>query len=109
MANLDSEDMEEMVLTLELEDGGEVECEVICIFEYDGQDYAALTPTDENSEDVYIFQADVKEKGEETEITFENVEDDELLQELFEALTEAMEEEDDDNEWDEFISKKLDE
>ena len=107
MANLNPEDMEEMVLTLELEDGGEMECEVICIFEYDGKDYAALTPTDEDSEDLYIFGAEINEQEEGTEITFENIEDDELLETLFEALTEAMEEEEDDSEWDEFIDKKL--
>ena len=48
MAGFDVDDIEEIVVTLELEGEGEVECEIICIFEYDGKDFAAMTPTDES-------------------------------------------------------------
>ena len=34
MAGFDVDDIEEIVVTLELEGEGEVECEIICIFEY---------------------------------------------------------------------------
>ena len=53
------EDNESVVITLEFEDGAEVECEALGLFEFDefpGKTYAALAPLDETSEDVYIFE-----------------------------------------------------
>ena len=128
MAGFDVDDIEEIVVTLELEGEGEVECEIICIFEYDGKDFAALTPTDESVEELYFFGIETDEKGGEIEITLENIEDDELLEELAAAFDQLMsddeeddieaaigmnaddeeaDEDDDDSRWDEFITKKL--
>lgn len=126
MAGFDTDDIEEIIVTLELEGDGEVECEIICIFEYDNKDYAALTPTDESVEELYFFGIEMQEAGGEVEITLENIEDDELLEELgvaFDALMndedsdeieaaigmddEEEDEEDDDSRWDEFINKEL--
>lgn len=128
MAGFDVDDIEEIVVTLELEGEGEVECEIICIFEYDGKDFAALTPTDESVEELYFFGIEMDEKGGEIEITLENIEDDELLEELAAAFDQLMsddeeddieaaigmnaddkeaDEDDDDSRWDEFITKKL--
>ena len=128
MAGFDADDIEEIVVTLELEGEGEVECEIICIFEYDGKDFAALTPTDESVEELYFFGIEMDEKGGEIEITLENIEDDELLEELAAAFDQLMsddeeddieaaigmnaddeeaDEDDDDSRWDEFITKTL--
>lgn len=129
MAGFDAEDIEEIIVTLEIEGEGEIECEIICIFEYDGKDYAALTPTDESVEELYFFGIQMEEEdGDEVEISLENVEDDDLLQELATVFDQLMGEEDDgleamvdmdgsddeeedaeDAKWDEFITKKLDE
>lgn len=103
MANIGPDEIEEIIVNLELEDGGEVECEVICIFEYDGNDYAALTPTDESIAELYFFGLEMEEKGDETEFTLLNIEDEDLLEELGDAYDEMM----DEGEWDEFINKKL--
>lgn len=127
MAAFDTDDIEEIIVTLELEDEGEVECEVICIFEYGESDYAALTPTDESIEELYFFGVQMEEQGDEVEMTLENIEDEELLKELGEAFDQLMNEDeedeleamlpedkdtddddDDDSKWDEFITKKLD-
>lgn len=127
MAAFDTDDIEEIIVTLELEDEGEVECEVICIFEYGESDYAALTPTDESIEELYFFGVQMEEQGDEVEMTLENIEDEELLEELGEAFDQLMNEDeedeleamlpedkdtddddDDDSKWDEFITKKLD-
>lgn len=128
MAGFDADDIEEIVVTLELEGEGEVECEIICIFEYDGKDFAALTPTDESVEELYFFGIEMDEKGGEIEITLENIEEDEFLEELAAAFDQLMsddeedeieaaigmnaddeeaDEDDDDSRWDEFITKKL--
>ena len=42
------------IITLEFEDGEDVECEIMGVFDVEGQDYIALIPLDE-SDDVYIY------------------------------------------------------
>ncbi|MBO4395233.1 MAG: DUF1292 domain-containing protein [Eubacterium sp.] len=88
--------LEDIVVTIEEEDGTEIECQVICMFEYEEKAYAALTPTDEDSEDAYIFGVSFEEQGDEVEFTLENIDDDELLEELSQVLMQIMEEADDD-------------
>ncbi len=104
--NMNPDDAEEIIVNLELEDGSEIECQVICIFEYGDDNYAALTPTDESIEEIYFFGLEMEDLGEETEFTLSNIEDDDLLEELSDVFDELMDE-DDDGEWDEFIDKKL--
>ena len=41
-------------LTLEFEDGGELECEILGVFDVDGKEYIALLPSD-GSDDVYLY------------------------------------------------------
>ena len=41
-------------ITLEFEDGMEVEAEIMGIFEVDGKEYIALIP-DDDSDDVYLY------------------------------------------------------
>ena len=43
--NLDDEDM---FVTLDLDDGSSMECQILTIFEADGRDYIALLPVDED-------------------------------------------------------------
>lgn len=45
--NLDDEDM---FVTLDLDDGSSMECQILTIFEADGRDYIALLPVDEDSD-----------------------------------------------------------
>ncbi len=41
-------------ITLEFDDGEEIECEIMGIFEMDGKEYIALVP-DDDTDDVYIY------------------------------------------------------
>lgn len=41
-------------ITLEFDDGEEVECAIMGVFEVDGKEYIALIP-DDDSDDVYIY------------------------------------------------------
>jgi len=50
----DSYEEEPMVVTLEYDDGTEIETEVMGIFEVDGKEYIALIP-DDDSDDVYLY------------------------------------------------------
>ncbi|MCR4605310.1 MAG: DUF1292 domain-containing protein [Eubacterium sp.] len=126
----DLNEMEDVILTLEEEDGTETECQVIAMFEYDDAYYAAVTPTDENIAEAYLFGVEFEDKGDEVEFTLTNIEDQNLLEEVgavFESIMEqadddelpegveieteskyASESDDDgDDQWDEFIHKKL--
>jgi len=59
-------------ITLEFDDGVEVECEIMGLFDYDGKEYIALIP-DDGSDDVYIYG--YKETGED-EFELVDIEDD---------------------------------
>ena len=110
MSDFDLSDIEEMQVSLELEDGSTLECEVIYIF-------AALTPVDESIEEIYFFGIQIDTEGDQPEITLLQIEDDETLDAISDAFDEMLDEEefgeddeedDDDGRWDEFIDKKLD-
>ena len=60
------------VITLEFDDGAEIECEIMGVFDYNGKQYIALIP-DDGSDDVYIYG--YKEVGED-EFELVDIEDD---------------------------------
>ena len=60
------------VITLEFDDGAEVECEIVGVFDYNGKEYIALIP-DDGTDDVYIYG--YKEVGED-EFELVDIEDD---------------------------------
>ena len=64
---------EEAIITLEFDDGVELECEIMGVFEYNEKEYIALIPQDD-SDDVYIYG--YKEVGEE-EFELVDIEDEE--------------------------------
>ncbi|MBP3815821.1 MAG: DUF1292 domain-containing protein [Firmicutes bacterium] len=77
------------VITLEFEDGVEIESEVMGIFEYDGNEYIALIPLDD-SDDVYIYG--YKEISDE-EFELVDIESDELFAKVVEEFDAIMAEE----------------
>lgn len=122
MADFDFDDIEEMQVSLELEDGTNLECEVVYIFEWEGDDYAVLTPLDEEIEEIYFFGIEIEDNKGEPEITLLQIEDEAVLEALADAFDEILDneeldrldeldddedEDDDDGRWDEFIKKKL--
>jgi len=73
-------------ITLEFEDGNEVEAEIMGIFDVDGKEYIALIP-DDDSDDVYLYG--YKEVSEE-EFELIDIEDDDEFDKVvkeFEKLT----------------------
>lgn len=66
------------VITLEFDDGVEVECEIMGVFDYDGQEYIALIP-DDGTDDVYIYG--YREVGDE-EFELIDIEDDALFEKV---------------------------
>ena len=60
------------VITLQFEDGQDVECEIMGVFDYNGKEYIALIPLD-GTDDVYIYG--YKEVGDD-EFELVDIEDD---------------------------------
>lgn len=96
--NILTADDEDISVTIELEDGEELECEILTIFEIEDQDYIVLSPLEENDDEedhiVYIYRYFEDAEG---NPSLENIEDDEeleMVEEVFEQLLdEASEEE----------------
>ena len=78
----DLNDMDDIILDIEEEDGTTTECQVIAMFEYDDAAYAALTPTDENIAEAYLFAVEFEDQGDEVEFTLSNIDDPKLLEEV---------------------------
>ena len=76
-------------ITLEFEDGTEVEAEIMGIFEVDGKEYIALIP-DDDSDDVYIYG--YKEVSEE-EFELIDIEDDDEFDRVVKVFEELTDEE----------------
>ena len=93
--NLEDDDM---FVTLDLDDGSSVECQILTIFEADGRDYIALLPLDENGDgnedgEVFIRYSEDAEGNP----SLENIEDDdeyEVVSDRFDELLDEAEFED---------------
>ncbi|SCX85343.1 Protein of unknown function [Pseudobutyrivibrio sp. AR14] len=93
---VDNED-DDVVVTLNLDDGSEVTCEIITIFEVDEQDYIVLIPLDEKGEpneegEVYIYRYFEDETG---APSLENILSDEEYEAVSKRFEEILEEDDD--------------
>lgn len=95
-------ELEDLTITLELEDDTVLECSVLARFPVDGQQYIALQPEDEeHGEDIYLYRFAEDEDGQpvlgmiETEEEYDAVADrfDELLDEAeYDELVDEEEE-----------------
>ncbi len=95
-----NEDVEEATVTLELDDGKELECDVICIYTAGEHDYIALLPQEAyESEEGEVFLYRYSEEN--GEPVLENILDDEE----FEIASEAFDEFLDSSEYDEIVSE----
>lgn len=77
------------VITLEFDDGAEVECEIMGVFDYNGKEYIALIP-DDGTDDVYIYG--YKEVGED-EFELVDIEDDAEFEDVVAEFDKIMMEE----------------
>ncbi len=93
--NLENEmEQEEMTVTLTLDDGSELECVVLTIFEAGERDYIALLPIEgEEAEEgeVYLYRYSEDAEG---NPNLENIEDDDeydIVADAFDELLDAQE------------------
>ncbi|MBP3645207.1 MAG: DUF1292 domain-containing protein [Clostridia bacterium] len=77
------------IIVLTDEDGVDVEFEFCASVEYEGNEYAVLLPTEDDDGEVVILQVMEDENADEDdEVTYIGVEDDEILQAVFELFKE---------------------
>ena len=105
MAKNQNEEMdleqEEMTVTLTLDDGSEVECVVLTIFEEGDRDYIALLPTEGAEADegeVYLYRYEEDADG---NPSLDNIEDDDEYEVVADAFDELL----DDQEFDEIVGE----
>lgn len=105
MAKNQNEEMdleqEEMTVTLTLDDGSEVECVVLTIFEASDRDYIALLPTEGAEADegeVYLYRYEEDADG---NPSLDNIEDDDEYEVVADAFDELL----DDQEFDEIVGE----
>lgn len=91
---LNNEDMiqeyEPEIITLEDNDGNEVEFELLDVVEYEGEEYIVLIENDENAQDVVILK--IESVDDEIE-NYIGIDDEELLANVFEAFKEKYKDE----------------
>ena len=82
------DDVEILVLSDEM--GGEAEFEVLDLVEYQGKNYAVLLPTDENDTGIVILEMTVLD---EENADYADVEDEDILNAVFDLFKEAHKDE----------------
>lgn len=96
----DEDDVPEMTVTLDLEDGSRVECAILTILEVEGKDYIALLPIDEEEEgEVYLYRYLESPEG---EPSLDNILDDEEYDRVADAFDEWL----DAQEYDEIVDEE---
>lgn len=85
---------EDIRVTLDMDDGTQVECEILTIFDVNDQDYIALLPLDEDGEEneegtVYIYRYFEDEDG---NPSIENIASDEEFEAVEERFDEFLDE-----------------
>ena len=87
------DDAEEATVSMELEDGTKLECDVIAIFEVDEHQYIALLPDkvgdgyEEN--EVFLYRYD---EGDGADVSLEPIDDEEEFERVADAFDEILDE-----------------
>ncbi len=94
--NTNINEEEDIVVTLDLDDGTQVDCAILTIFGVNGQDYIALLPLDEAGEpnedgDVYLYRYSEDDDG---NPELDNIDNDEEYEKVAARFDELLEEAD---------------
>lgn len=82
-------DPQEMFVTLDLDDGSQLECQILTIFDVDNQNYIALVPVD-NDEEVIFYRYFEDEDG---NPSLENIDSDDEFDAVSDRFDELLDEE----------------
>lgn len=90
---------DDVVVTLDMDDGSEVTCEILTIFDLDEQDYIVLLPIEQDGkawgddDTVYIYRYFEDEEG---TPSLDNIQSDEEYERVAKRFDELLEEDDSD-------------
>lgn len=92
--NNQNNDDNDIMVTLDLDDGSQVDCEILTIFTVNEQDYIALLPLDEKGEaneegEVYIYRYAEDEEG---NPSLDNIQDDDEYEAVSDRFDELLDE-----------------
>lgn len=92
--NRPNNDDNDILVTLDLDDGSQAECEILTIFTVNEQDYIALLPLDDAGEpneegEVYIYRYAEDEEG---NPSLDNIQDDEEYEAVSDRFDELLDE-----------------
>ena len=82
-------DPQAMFVTLDLDDGSQLECQILTIFDVDNQNYIALVPVD-NDEEVIFYRYFEDEEG---NPSLENIDSDDEFDAVSDRFDELLDEE----------------
>ncbi len=82
-------DPQEMFVTLDLDDGSQLECQILTIFDVNNQNYIALVPVD-NDEEVIFYRYFEDEEG---NPSLENIDSDDEFDAVSDRFDELLDEE----------------
>ena len=81
------------IVVLNDEDGNEVKFEFLDLIELDGEEYIVLLPTEEDDEDGEVVILKVEDTDSEDEESYVSVDDQEVLNKVFEIFKEKFKDE----------------
>ncbi len=82
-------DPQEMFVTLDLDDGSQLECQILTIFDVDNQNYIALVPVDNDDEVIFYRYFE----DEEDNPSLENIDHDDEFDAVSDRFDELLDEE----------------
>lgn len=82
-------DPQEMFVTLDLDDGSQLECQILTIFDVDNQNYIALVPVDNDEEVIFYRYFEDKEGNP----SLENIDSDDEFDAVSDRFDELLDEE----------------
>lgn len=95
MSNFTDQLDDDVMVTLELDDGVQVDCEIITIFESEGQDYIVLEPQETANDpdceeaELYVYRYFEDEEG---NCSLENIQDDDEYERVHDCIDELLDE-----------------
>lgn len=87
------EELDENIIRLTDENGEEIEFEFLDLIEYEGEEYVVLLPNDEDDDAGEVVILKLEETESEDQESYISVEDDEVLQKVFEIFKEKFKDE----------------
>lgn len=92
-----NEELEDNIVTLKDDEGNDVDFEFLDVIEYDGNDYVVLLPIEsedgDQGDEVIILKEDKEYVGDEDESSYVSVEDENVLNTVFQIFKERFKDE----------------